>query len=94
MLHISISAALYRPLAIHVLISKKNRNIVQLHEATEETVENHQAVNNKESKEHQNHLKKLQLKCQHQQQNHHFDPDDIVYKLQVLKNIKFPLCHS
>ena len=30
MLHISISATLYRPLAIHALISKQNRNIVQL----------------------------------------------------------------
>lgn len=91
MLHISISAAAYRPLAIHVLISKKNRNIVQLHEATEETMENQHVFNNKESKEHQNHMKKLQLKCQHQQQNHHYDPDDIVHKLQVKKSSSFKM---
>ena len=39
MLHISISATLYRPLAIHALISKQNRNIVQLHEATHENLQ-------------------------------------------------------
>ena len=78
MLHISISATLYRPLAVHALISKQNRNVVQLHEATHETIEEQQnlipsSVVNKENVENQNHMKKLQHQCPHHQ-HQTYDP--------------------
>ena len=36
MLHISISAALYRPLGVHVKITKTHKNVVQLTQALHE----------------------------------------------------------
>ena len=99
MLHISISAALYRPLAIHVLIAKQYRNVVQLHEASSETIQHEAAAAdqvflNKESAEHQKHMKKLQTHCHHhghQSQHQNFDPDDIVAKLQVHTHFRYHL---
>ena len=81
MLHISISAAVYRPLAVHVQIPQKHRNVVQLHEAShgEITVQNQQATINKEPTDF--HVKKLQSTCHHSVP---YDPDDIVAKLQVI----------
>ena len=90
MLHISISASLYRPLSVHALISKQHRNVVQLHETTHENLEENQnmgipssATLNKENIEHQNHLKKLQNQCPHHNHHENYDPDDIVAKLQT-----------
>ena len=84
MLHISISAAVYRPLAVHVIISKQNRNVVQLQEATSETLKDQQLNMNKESIEHQHHLRKIHSHYLHHHTHHQiYDPDDIVAKLQV-----------
>ncbi len=85
MLHISISASLYRPLALHVQIAKKHRNVLQLQEATHESLQDEQQmVLNKESMEYSSQLKKLQAKCpHHDQQQNTYNPDDIVAKLQV-----------
>ena len=86
MLHISISAAVYRPLAVHVLISKQNRNIVKLQEATSDALKEQQINVNKESLEHQNHFRKMQSHFHNHHHLHHqvYDPDDIVAKLQVI----------
>ena len=84
MLHISISAALYRPLAIHVLITNEHKEIVNLQEATQETIQEQELLLvNKETNEHQKHLRKLQSHCHHGHHHHQYDPDDMVAKLQV-----------
>lgn len=87
MLHISISAALYRPLATHVRIMSKHQKstVVQLQEATAEAIKDQQYLLNKEPLEHQHHLKKLQS---HQSSHHHHsngvDPEAIMARLQVV----------
>ena len=83
MLHISISAALYRPLAIHVLITSEHKEIVNLQEATQENIQEQEMLINRETHEHQKHLRKLQHHCQHGHHHHQYDPDDMVAKLQV-----------
>ena len=84
MLHISISAALYRPLAIHVLITSEHKEIVNLQEATQENLHEQEMLLNKESQESQKHMRKLQNHCHHGHSQHHqYDPDDMVAKLQV-----------
>ena len=84
MLHISVSAALYRPLAIHVQITKKHRNVVQLTQASQDDILEHQLMN-KELPECQNHLKKLHSSTYHPhiQQSHDHNPEDVVARLHV-----------
>ena len=87
MLHISVSAALYRPLAVHVLITSEHKEVVNLHEATEENLQEQEWLLTRESQEHQKQLRKLQNHCQHghhhhHHHHHHYDPDDMVAKLQ------------
>ena len=65
MLHISISAALYRPLGVHVQITNKKsphqNNVVKLTQASEDDIiMEQQHLLNKEIPEHQNHMRKLQ----------------------------------
>ena len=68
MLHISISAALYRPLATHVLITKQ-KEVVNLQEATEENLQEQQELLlNKDSNIHGLKPKKVQNHCYH---HHH-----------------------
>ena len=97
MLHISISATLYRPLAVHALISKQNRNVVQLHEATHETIEEQQnlipsSVVNKENVENQNHMKKLQHQCPHHQ-HQTYDPGKVQLISKCIFNV-FKFLHK
>ena len=84
MLHISVSAALYRPLAIHVQITKKHRNVVQLTQASQDDILEHQLMN-KELPECQNHLKKLHSSTYHPhiQHAHDHNPEDVVARLHV-----------
>ena len=65
MLHISISAALYRPLAIHVLITKQ-KEVVNLQEATEENLQEQQELLlNKDNNHDFLKPKKFQNQCFH-----------------------------
>ena len=106
MLHISISAALYRPLGVHVQITKKSHgNVVQLTQASEDDIiMEQQHLLNKEIPEHQNHMRKLQNCHQHlhhhmHHHNHHLahdhNPEDVVERLHVCKLdfVHFFSCH-
>ena len=94
MLHISISAALYRPLAVHVQVTKsQHRNVIQLTEASHEDILEQQNFINKEIPECQHHMRKLHNSHHHQyHHNHHMahehNPDEVVARLQV-KSIPF-----
>ena len=89
MLHISISAALYRPLAVHVQVTKsQHRNVIQLTEASHEDILEQQNFINKEIPECQHHMRKLHNSHHHQyHHNHHMahehNPDEVVARLQV-----------